>query len=210
MKSFGWLIRGLIGGAVGGAAWVLVAYYGGYELAIIAWGIGFLVGAGVCYGDGEATSTRGAVVAAIAAVTIIASKYILLSVVTGGITPADLHRVAANIRSDEQAMIAGMAYEIVEERMARGETIPWPPGVTYDNAQRKDIPPDIWSQAEERWRNLGEQGQVDRAAAIAAEIEEVATQMPEISDLFSGWDFLWFFLAMITAFKMGAGLYGSR
>jgi hypothetical protein len=64
MYRFSALVGGLVAGAIGAGIWAVIAYFTGFELGWIAWGVGLLVGVGVigprrraCGGAGD--SVRG-------------------------------------------------------------------------------------------------------------------------------------------------------
>ena len=60
MNMIGALVGGVVGGLIGAAAWAAVTYFSGWEIGLIAWGIGGLVGLGVHLG----TRRRGGIAAA--------------------------------------------------------------------------------------------------------------------------------------------------
>jgi hypothetical protein len=214
------LIRGIVGGLIGGAAgvaiWVLVGYLSHYEVGWIAWAVGFLVGFGVRYsahlGGQDASFGKGILASVIAFGAIIAAKFLVFSLLVGGDKSAEIRELASQIRVDDEAMIAGLADDIVTEATARGQTIAWPQGVTLDSASKKsDYPPKIWQQAVARWNQLGPKGQNDQKVQrrmLASQLTSLAKR-PEFGDFFSPLDLLWLGLAVVTAFKVGVGSYGS-
>ncbi len=213
-----WIVGGCVGGAIGILIWVAVGYFTQYEVGWIAWGIGFLVGVGVRYGahlgDEEEGLAQGLLASVTAIGAIVTAKFLLFSILVGGVDSEGLRELASMIRYDEEAMIASMADEIAEEMMDRGATIDWPPGMTYEEAfHQADYPPDLWQQAETRWNQLGAQEQQERKQQrimFISMLRDAAASRPSFADFFSPWDLLWFGLATITAYRIGIGTYGDE
>src|SRR5690606_15610516 len=107
---------------------------------------------------------------------------------------------------------AGMADEIAAEEMDQGRPVAWPPGMDYEHASRQaDYPPAIWTQAQSRWDQLGEDARQEmrrERIELAAMLGDVA-RGPSFAAMFSPWDLLWFGLATVTAFRIGVGSYSS-
>jgi hypothetical protein len=69
------VVCGLIGGAIGAAVWAALAYYLNFEFAIVAWGIGGLVGFCCRAGAGASSGlVSGLIAAAIALASIAGGK----------------------------------------------------------------------------------------------------------------------------------------
>lgn len=70
------VVGGLLGGAIGAAAWAFIAYQFKVEIGWIAWIIGAMVGIGASVGaQGMAGMMTGAYAAAVAAGSVLAGKY---------------------------------------------------------------------------------------------------------------------------------------
>lgn len=214
-----WFIGGMVGGAAGIAVWVAVGYFAQYEIGWIAWGIGFVVGAGVRYGaylgDEEESETQGMVAGALAVGSIVLAKYILFCMLVGNVDTAGIQEAVDSIRFDEEAMVASAADEIAGEMIDGGQSIEWPAGMNYEDASRQaDYPAEIWQQAQERWNALPEvkkQEQKRQRLELASALSEMAKASNiGFTDFFSPWDALWFGLAAITAYKLGVGTYGAE
>ena len=211
-----WILVGLAGGVVGTVIWVLVGYFAQYEVGWIAWGIGFLVGAGVRYGayldDQDEDSVLGIFASVVAIGSIVAAKFIIFCLLVNGADADHLRESLSKVRFDDEAMIASFANEIAEERMRRGQTINWPPEATFDEAPRKaDYPAELWRQAEKRWDELGNEKQQEQISELKTLVKELSEKAsgPGFGEFFSPWDLLWFGLATITAYKIGTGMYGT-
>ncbi len=210
------VLGGLIGGAIGVVIWVVVGYSTQYEVGWIAWGVGFLVGVGVRYAaylaDREESFAQGILAAVIAIGSIVTAKFLVFTLLVGGSDAAELRELADKIRFDDEAMIASIADEIAEQIMEKGQTIHWPPGMSYEEASRReDYPPAMWQQAERRWNQLGrgerEERKRVRILLVGALSSEASSR--DFGEFFSPWDILWFALATVTAFKIGVGTYGG-
>ncbi len=215
LEMIRWLIGGAIGGAVGVAIWIAVGYFTQYEVGWIAWGVGFLVGVGVRYAaflvDQEESAAQGILAAVMACGSIVFAKWVLFLMAVGGGDFEAIRAAGRNMRFDEEAMIASVADEIVEEMMTKGIEIQWPPGKSYAEASRRaDYPPSIWQQAADRWHLMSQSEQEDRRSQrkiLAQAMSELAP--PSFASFFSFWDILWFGLAAVTAYKIGVGTYGG-
>lgn len=219
MAVIRWITGGLIGAAVGVLIWVCCGYFLHREIGWVAWGVGFLVGFGVRYAaylfdEGDASLAKGLFAALTAIGAIITAKFLLFTILVGGDDFAGLRKRAASMRYDDEALIATIASDICTGTETQGKSIPWagPLGMPLDAAPRKnDYPPDIWRQAEARWKQLGPKEQQDRKVswAICGTIATSLGKKPEFGETFSFYDILWFGLAIITAYKVGVGAYGD-
>jgi hypothetical protein len=54
-----------------------------------------------------------------------------------------------------------------------------------------------------------EQRERTRQRTMLASMFHRAASRPDFADFFSPWDLLWFALATITAYRIGAGTYGD-
>ncbi len=197
-SSIGAVVGGLIGGAVGAGLWAIVSYLTGYEIGWIALGIGFVVGAGVRAGAGSTGGAlTGAVAVVIAFVSIFAGKYAAIQIEYGDLLTAGL--------TDEQ-VIAIVARDMAHEREGAGEVLDWPANVSDAAPDAAYFPPEIWDEANTYWLMLDDSQQAQVRVAVLAEFEQLRDQYSGIAFLFSFgmMDFLWFGLAGVTAFKLGA------
>jgi hypothetical protein len=72
-KKMKGIFAGIIAGIAGALVWAIVAYFTGFEIGWLAWGVGALVGAAVAWGS-EGTQTTGVVAVIITVIAIIAGK----------------------------------------------------------------------------------------------------------------------------------------
>jgi len=207
-----WLIAGVVGAAIGGAVWVLVAYFANLEVGYIAWGIGFLAGLGVRRSMETAQVSTVAGIAAVAAalLVILGSKYYVAHMhVENALGP--LRADAA--QSDPVKEVAG---DIVVEREQAGQAVNWPK-LPADAELNEDViveiefPADVLEEARARWDSMPDadrtQYQESRRAERVEKLEEFRSVFREeaFKRSFGPFDLLWFGLAMMTAFKIGKG-----
>jgi hypothetical protein len=216
-------IGGAVAGLIGAAIWAAIGYFTGLEIGWIAWGIGMLVGIGVrlvgsqeiAYFDktqrrmvrsrvGAEGPLAGMVAAVLAVVSVLAGKYALVHLF--------LSAPAASLEDylEDDTMISSIADEVVVEFESQGRAVSWPAGVNPEEAyERADYPPEIWTEAESRWNALPEE---ERANLKKAQAELIGMALGNMEGAksavflssFGVFDLLWFGLAAVTAFKLGA------
>lgn len=219
MYRTGAVAGGLLAGALGAAAWAWVAHAFEMEHGLIAWAIGGLVGFGVALGNrGRGTVGTGLLAVTIAAMSIVAGKYIAVRMVAN--ESAIVEMVSASLE-DEEYVISFLADGVVEERASAGESDLWPPGVDPEMAaERADYLPDVWAEATARWDALDEaQRSAFRSEIESQVLSNVQASMPEVRALlvqegflgsFGLLDLVFFGLAMATAFKTGSSTSGGE
>lgn len=216
-------IGGIVAGLIGASVWAGIGYFTGLEIGWIAWLIGVLVGVGVrivgsqevAYFDkaqrrmvrsrvGAEGPLAGMVAAVLAVVSVLAGKYALVHLF--------LSAPAASLEGylEDDTMISSMADQVVVEYEAQGRAVSWPAGVSPEEAyEREDYPPDVWTEAENRWNALPEEEKAElkkaQAELIGAALDNVdGAQSAVFLSSFGLFDLLWFGLAAATAFKLGA------
>ncbi len=158
-------IGALIGGAIGAAIWAAISYFFNYEIGLIAWGIGAMVGVGATIGPVEGQG-GGAVMGAMAAIVAMASvaggkyaaSYFAVQTVYGGFsdsTPMTIDDV------NDEWLIYRIAYEHCEELSDNGVLIDWGEPSLYVEAAYwpESYPEDIQDETNQRWNSMssGEQ-----------------------------------------------------
>jgi hypothetical protein len=203
-------VRGIVGAALGAlagaAAWGALVYFLKVEVGYVAWGIGFLAGLlGLRFSDSQGSPALGVACAVIALLGVAAGKVFALWLFLGS--------MGAPPVNPEQLAISTLADGLVEEREAQGQRVVFPPGKSLDTAQaQQDYPPEIWAEAETKWRANSAEDRMIVLAALASNSELSAINRLKMSivGLFHGagvspFDLLWAFLAVSTAFKLGSG-----
>ncbi|MDZ7617359.1 MAG: hypothetical protein U1E05_10155 [Patescibacteria group bacterium] len=218
MSIVRWLIGGMIGGAIGVAIWVAIGYFTGYEVGYVAWGIGFLAGVGVRAGAQQDEGFGpGAMALVLAVAAILVGKYMVVSM-----HAADFMDEFLTISLTDDDMIALRADAIAQKITDEGGRVNWPSEelLTEDSPREKQFPPAIWAKGKAEWESLSADA---RAAEMEAQTESMKSEIDQhagaVRDMvaregfkasFSAIDLLWFFLAAITAFKLGSGTAGAE
>ncbi|MBN2021411.1 MAG: hypothetical protein JW809_01335 [Pirellulales bacterium] len=214
MGIVGWVIGGLFGGAVGTAIWVGVGYATQYEVGWIAWGIGGLVGLGVRAAARENEGfAPGATATVLAIGSIVVAKFLVVHLLMADA----VGQFDFNPAADPNFMVAVVADEIVQQREAAGQKVAWPPERDADDVPLPaHYPADVWAEAQRQWRAMPEDQRQSRIDTFKADLaENLGAITSEARDQafresFSGFDILWFVLAAVTAFKVGAGIAGNE
>ncbi len=208
------LVGGLIGAAIGGAIWVAVGYFTQYEVGWIAWGIGAIVGLGVRIGGQETDGLApGALAVLIAVLAIVASKYLVVSMLVDREIPI----ASFSVEADGEMMISREADKIVEEYETAKKKVKWPKDAEDDDTPLPErYPKEIWKEATKRWNAVPPEEQKIQMEQAEAEFNEMFGELIEkvkaetkrsaFQESFSPFDILWFVLAAMTAFRLGSGL----
>jgi hypothetical protein len=80
----GAFIGGLVGGVIGAGIWAAIVYFTGFEIGIVAWGIGLLVGFGALVLSGGRAGAAGGVIAAVLALGAVLLGKVLVVMVHFG------------------------------------------------------------------------------------------------------------------------------
>ena len=205
------IIGGVLAGAIGATIWAAIAYFTGYEIGYVAWGVGALVGFGCVLGARSGSPALGVMAVVITLVSIVAGKYAAVKFSVQNELSSEVLQNALNELEDDEVVISYLADEIVTEQEALGRDIEWPNGVDPEEATREsDYPRDIWKQATRQWNDKSLEEQDDYRAQIADHIEaNIQVIMNIVSkagfmESFGVMDILFFLLAVSTAFKIAS------
>jgi hypothetical protein len=102
------VLGAVFGAIVGAIAWAAIAAYTGYEVGIIAWGVGGLVGLGAFLLEGRG-ATSGIVCAVLAVLAILAGKYMALH---------SLNKQGLEMLTGEQGIMRGLYDETLADAAA--------------------------------------------------------------------------------------------
>lgn len=201
----------IIGAIIGAAIWAGITYATNREVGFVAWGIGGLVGLAVRYAAQESEGPKfGALAAGVAILAIVAGKFLAASLIVSDI------KVEGFATVTDQDMIVRQADEIVRDRQAKGKRVNFPPGMTLEKAtKREDYPADIWQEATKKWNAVGATEQQRLIADEKKQREEALGELKGkarefvFRDSFGPFDILWFVLATITAYRLGAGTFSN-
>jgi hypothetical protein len=192
------VIAGLIAAVAGGFLWAVIVVSTGYEVGWVAWGVGGLVGFTMLKVAGMPSPGLGARAAVLAAVGLLVGKWLIIEI--------------------------GVRTELRDEIAASPELLQQ--AVFVDMIENEALPPDLTASIEA----LGEEDElpdsvmvriqevVDERIAVMDddEMDSVATHfaqlfigelgfMDRMQATMSGWDLLWFFLALGTAWRLASG-----
>jgi hypothetical protein len=191
-------IAGLIAAVAGGFMWAVIVVATGYEVGWVAWGVGGLVGFTMLKVAGMPSTGLAARAAVLAAVGLLVGKWLIIEI---------------GARTEMRDAIAESP-ELLQQ------------AVFVDMIENEALPPDLTASIEA----LGEEDElpdsvvqriaeaVDERIAVMDEdeMDSVATHfaqlfigelsfMDRMQATMSGWDLLWFFLALGTAWRLASG-----
>lgn len=207
---------GLAAGLVGAAAWAALAYFANFEIGWLAWLIGGGVGFAVAIAanaKGGANQATGALAAAIAILAIVGGKFAAVSLVVDKAIKE--HMNIENLSLSDEALMQGFASEVCEQRSAAGKPLQWPNGKDEQSAESlADFPAEAQRLAKSRWNSMSPEDQAAHRAAEEKSLRDgmtmvVSTLRSEarsegFADSFGVIDIVFFLLAIVTAFKVGA------
>ena len=206
-----WLLAGFCGGAVGGAVWVAVSYFGGVEIGWLAWGIGGLAGLAVRLTAGDSEGAGPGFAAALAAVAVILGSKYLVAVLTVN-QLAGMIDDLPDYANDRDAAISRWADEMLEARdpVGLGGDLDWPPGQSYETASRPEhYPPALAKEATESWDRFdpAARAKIIEGWERGADLGELRAKL--FAAQFGLMDLLFFGLAAVTAWGLGSGAGGD-
>lgn len=210
------VVGSVIGGIIGATIWALVAYFAHLEIAWIAIGIGVLCGLGMALGvKGEGNFMTGAVAAVIAFLSICAGKYITVEMILQKQMKDE--RVAEKVKvTDEDAQMY-MANQLVGEAKTSGTKLAWPGGKEPEEGADKptDFPPSIWKDVQARWKAMDDSAKTQYVAAVQRQADQMMSALVDTvrqKGFLASFDFLdilFVLVAVIGAFKGGAGMFDN-
>lgn len=192
------LAAGLVAALLGGGIWALIGIYGNLEVGWVAWGIGVMVGVAMAATTQLRTRQLAVAAAALALVGLLAGKAMTFAGSTGPI--------AAEMAADDEYMRGVMAWQLygagaldpalqssIQEAEARGDTLSdanWA-GMLAAAGPRLDA------------LSAGEREAMARE--VAGNMIRQMGLVAGVRAQLSGFDLLWLFLALATAFRIMDG-----
>ncbi len=194
----------LIGAAIGGGAWGLIAYYTGYEFSIISILLGIAAGGGMMLGAREhAGMTTAVISAAIALSSILMSRYVVVSYI---IDEVITQQGAAT--ANEHDAVVHLADQIVFRKDSQRIDLVWPQDSTVETAYyEEDYPTGIWQEAQTQWDAMDA---TDRQITLDRAQDDLDISIAE----FKEWGFfatigirgfLFIGIGVVAAFVAGSG-----
>ncbi len=152
------LIGALVAGLIGAALWAGIVYFTNYEVGIVAWAIGGMVGIGAAIGArGEGGALTGAMAAIVAMASIVGGKYAVAYIVThqGAMGIATMSEMTIDDVDDEWAT-GYLADKHIQEKLDNGQRIEWDNIEAYLHSAMwpDDYPRDIQRAAEAKWSSM--------------------------------------------------------
>ncbi len=115
--------------------------------------------------------------------------------------------------ANPEIWLVWLADDVVAEFESDGRDVDWPPGMDIESAWREaHYPADVWAEAQTQWNAMSEADRDVYKVFVTRQIEEnMALDEQEtikwwFMQSFTIFDLLWVGLAVVTAFKLGAGL----
>ena len=189
------LAAGLVTALLAGLAWAAIVLITDYELGIVAWGIGGVVG--LAMAAVTRSRSRGLAVAAagLALVGLIAGKAFVVYGSTGGIVD--------EIMATPEYLNAAVAWQMYEAGELEPETMQ---AVEATEAAGDTLSDAVWEQmldqGSARIATLSREEQRQVAEEVASGIVGQMSIVDGIMAQLSGFDLLWLALAMGTAYKI--------
>jgi hypothetical protein len=188
-----------IGAMIGAGIWSGVAHATQYEIGWIAWAVGALAGMGMYLGYGQAGAGAGLVAAGMSVAGIVAAKLVMFLTIVGPALSMDFD----NSEPPREQLAALMAAEIAREPDLPEEASEeeWYAAfdAEFDAALERTRP-----KVDELSDQQVEQRLAENRQRVRAELRRYA-RSAFFSASFGWMDLLFFGLAILTAFKIGAG-----
>jgi hypothetical protein len=192
------LAAGLVAALLGGLGWAAIVLFTQYEIGWVAWGIGALVGVAM----GRATPARSGKLAVAAAVLALVGLLAGKAFVAGGSTG----NIADELTENPEYMAGVVAWDMYDSGELDAETMA---AIEATDDAGDTLSDALWSdmlaQANTRLESMTE---ADRRAIAEVAATGIVTQMSVVDGVraqLSGFDLLWLFLAVGTAFQMMNG-----
>ncbi len=197
--NIGGALVGLLAGAVGAIIWAGIAYFTGYEVGWVAWGVGLLVGGGVVLGSkGKASTSNGTVAVVITVLCLVGGKFAALHFSLQDTWSNELNLVS------EEVLVSYVADGVIYQMQLEGMNVTYPAGIDPQMAcKQSDYPPLAWNRAEEIWGAMAPSERADFRGQIEAQRSDV--MQAGFKESFGIYDLLFFGLAMVTAFRLAIG-----
>ncbi len=189
------VFAGLIAAVVGGIVWAVIVVVTGYEVGWVAWAVGGLVGITMAAVTPVRSRSLGTRAAVLAAVGLLVGKWLIVEI---GSRTTFTDEVVA----DSELLSQAVFIDMIEQEEVPADLLAAIEGLGEEEYLPDSLMAQIQATVEERL-----------AAMDDAEKQAVAEQFVQmaVGDLgfvdkmlatMSGWDLLWFFLAVGTAWKL--------
>lgn len=106
----------VVGAAIGGAVWFIVAMQTGYEVGYIAWGLGGLAGLGMAFGSRRSGFMPGVISTGVAVLAIIGAKILIFATVVFGVVVEEMKSELVDELAMETLLKEGISDDIEAQR----------------------------------------------------------------------------------------------
>jgi hypothetical protein len=188
------LAAGLIAALLSGAAWALIVLKTGYEVGWVAWGVGLVVGFAMARLTAARSSGLAMAAAGFAAVGLLVGKLMITTMGAGAFAEA--------IVEDEDFLTEVTIYQMLDQGAFREETQAQYDAIAEGDTLPRALTDQMVAQAQTRVASMDDQ---ERQAVARWYAESAIGSMGFVDRIraqMSGWDLLWFFLAVSTAYGM--------
>lgn len=192
------LAAGLVAALLGGLVWAAIVLFTRYEIGWVAWGVGALVGMAMARATMARSWKLGVTAAALALVGLLAGK----AFVAGGSAGSIADELAAN----SEYMAGAVAWDMYAAGALDAETMA---AIRTTREAGDTLSDALWADmVSQGSRLLDGMTEADRRAyaeEAAAGIVSALGLVDGIAAQLSGFDLLWLFLALGTAFRIMSG-----
>lgn len=192
------LAAGLVAALVGGLVWAGIVLFTDYEIGWVAWGIGLLVGVAMARTTRARSPSLAVAAGALALVGLIAGKGFVVVGSTGS--------VADELLATPEYMAGAMAWDMYSAGELEVETMD---AIRATQEAGDTLSDAVWeemlAQADARLAIMTPGDRQAFADGVAAGMVNQMGLVGGIRSQLSGFDLLWLFLAVGTAFQMMNG-----
>ena len=189
------VFAGLIAAVVGGIVWAVIVVVTGYEVGWVAWAVGGLVGLTMAAVTPERSRSLGVRAAVLAAVGLLVGKWLIVEI---GARTTFADEVVADTELLSQAVFINM----IEQEEVPADLLAAIESVGEDEYLPDSLMLQIQQAVEGR---IAAMDDAEKAAAAEQFVQLAVGDLGFVDRMMatmSGWDLLWFFLAIGTAWKL--------
>lgn len=194
------VLAGVLVGIPAAVVWAAIAYFTGYEIGWVAWGVGAIVGYAVAKSAHEPSASLGPTAAAIAVASLLLAKILILEFALPPILQAELLK---NPDATTGMFVLDMTSHksFSPELQALLDQADARPGSLSD-AQQLDAQRRMRAEVMERVGNATRAEKERVVRESAANILKEMGFFGALKDLFTVYDALWIFLAISSAYRI--------
>jgi len=219
------IIGASIGGVIGATIWLVVQVVTGYEVGLLAMGVGALCGIGASLFSRGGNAWAGGVAVIAALISVFLGKILIATLFIAG---GDFMREEIQAEMLEpltaDSITQDFIYSLLVDEIAQGRIdqdieIDWPANMSIEYAEWPyDYPQDLVDETRSQWETMlpeDQQAYTDNQLSMYNEgihemnaaLEEELAMLDEfsLSELFTFFDILWALLAIGAAWKYGCG-----